>query len=286
MQRWREGYIHEPLVARHNVIFDHVPKTGGTTIGQALARLFPRQVSIDSHRLVQRGELGFVEQFPIVCGHFGGDWRRELRRRNGGIAFTVIREPVARVVSTYSYWRHNIGPDHRNYELPHLRAARTLDFAAFIRSPEPTLRQNLFNRAFTHLAGRKNSGADDEVASVAEHEMQIEALAAEFAVIGTTGRLAQALQSLLQELGHVHLPLASLLRHIPRNESRRIEWSGISDADRRYILERSRLDQRLFEIAVEREKPADSARLARAYAALAARAQTAWATLSRPSSAG
>lgn len=267
-----------PLTATRWGLFDHVPKTGGTAINQALARLFPLQVSTDSHKLVAAGDLGFAGSYPIICGHFGGRWRRKFRAEKDRVTFTVIRDPVARVISTYSYWRHRVEPGHTGYHRPGVEAARTLDFASFIRADVPDARNDLFNRHFAHLNGA-DKRADLELADPADHADRIAALADEFDVLGTTERLADSLQWFLRELGCERPRTEALLQSVSANRSPRLADTEITRVDRNYILERSRLDLALLQIARKRMRRF-------AWSCYAKDARNAWAILSRPSSAG
>jgi hypothetical protein len=252
IRRWREGgYRLSRRVPARAVVFDHVPKTGGTAINQALERLFSaRQVAADRHVDAAAGNFQFAERYPIICGHFGGALRRRFQRETGRLTFTVIREPMARAVSTYSYWRHHVGPDHPGYALPMVRAARDLEFAAFIRSEDPLLRRNLFNTQFGHLEGGAKLSQDLEHQH--RYAGRVEALAEEFEVFGTTEQLAETLQWLLREIGHPRPNARRLLERVPENRSPALDASQISAADRRYVMERNRLDQALHEIARRR----------------------------------
>jgi hypothetical protein len=258
-------------------VFDHVPKTGGTAINQALERLFSaRQVAADRHVDVAAGSFEFAERYPIICGHFGGALRRRFQREGGRLAFTVIRDPVPRAISTYSYWRHRVGPDHPGYALPMVQAARDLEFAAFIRSEDALLRRNLFNTHFGHLEGAAELSQDFEHQD--RYAGRIEALAEEFAVLGTTEELAETLQWLLREIGHPRPNAQRLLERGLKNRSPALDASQISAADRRYVMERNRLDQALHEIARRRLAQASQRRRI-------VTVRSAWARLSRPSSA-
>lgn len=165
----------------------------------------------------------------------------------------MIRDPVERAISSYSYWRHRISTLDRQFYLPMVQAAKTPGFADFIRSGEQTLKRNLFNTHYTHLAGGALSVTACEPEHQAEYARKVASLAAEFDVIGVTERLPESLHCFLAAIGFrepINLP--ALLARTPRNASPPPEPNMVSQEDRAFIMERNRLDFALHAIAAER----------------------------------
>lgn len=199
---------------------------------------------------VAAGTLDFADRYPIITGHFGGDWRRRFQRDGDRLAFTVIRDPVDRAISTYSFWRHRIRIGHPHFERPTIQAAKALSFADFIRSNDPNLKADIFNKHYSMLAGGDLAGTVREPEAQARNRANVAALAAEFDVIGTTERLPEALRGFLRAIGLRRQPdIRSLLAQVARNASPRLDVAEISSADRSFIAERNQLDFELHAIA-------------------------------------
>lgn len=88
-------------------LFDHLPKTGGTAWRTVLEEMFGRE-NVTPH-LEGRSEIWAVQRFSgfrVISGHFlsllPNDSRNAARVR-----VTLLRDPIDRAVSEYSYWRHH-----------------------------------------------------------------------------------------------------------------------------------------------------------------------------------
>jgi hypothetical protein len=111
--------VPRPFDPRRTVVFPHVPRTGGSTIKNLLRIVYGTERSrLDVHRLDDLGAddlrtMAFVEGHRGVRrqeGVFGEDWIT-----NG---FTILREPVSRVISQA---RHIRARPHANPMFEHLR---------------------------------------------------------------------------------------------------------------------------------------------------------------------
>jgi Sulfotransferase family len=239
---------------RRFAVFDHVPKTGGTAINQALLRLFSSaHVAINRHVDVAAGQLEFADRYPIITGHFGANWRREFQRSRNRLAFTVIRDPVERAISTYSFWRHRIRQGNANFDRPTVQAAKARSFDAFIRSEEPFIKTSLFNTHFALLAGRETFASACEPECQARYRDMIAGLADEFDVIGVTERLPDTLRCILAAIGYRGRPEPSdLLSRVEKNASPALDPAEITSADRAFLADRNALDFELHAIAAAR----------------------------------
>jgi hypothetical protein len=105
--------------------FMHVPKSGGTSIRVALEQALPSgRISPKRHDAslfggfnefdridpnlrallaIRDDELAALSDYPVISGHFS--LSTLLRVTSASAVATVLREPRARVLSTYAFWR-------------------------------------------------------------------------------------------------------------------------------------------------------------------------------------
>ena len=98
------------------LIFMHIPKCGGTTLTSILTEAVPegRRFSVDgrnvagSRRALAALPDGERRRIDLLLGHLSHGWHELLAPRPARY-FTIVREPVARVVSHYNYVRSHDG---------------------------------------------------------------------------------------------------------------------------------------------------------------------------------
>ena len=90
-----------PYIEKHNLLFIHIPKTGGVAIERALGI----KAANEPKKLISKqGEL--IEGIRTVPQHFTPDILRERLGEDvyeSTIKFTVVRNPYTRVLSEYFY---------------------------------------------------------------------------------------------------------------------------------------------------------------------------------------
>jgi hypothetical protein len=147
--------------------FLHLEKCGGLAVMRWLAPQFhPDQIDPDPTRAVPpqnfyRAPAGIgrdAARYPLLWGHFG---LPALERIDcDRFRFTFLREPRARLVSIYQFWR-SVRPemiaDVANDPL--MGAAHRHDLLGFLRDPEPSLRDYLDNFYTRRLTGQYVTGA-------------------------------------------------------------------------------------------------------------------------------
>lgn len=110
-------------------------------------------------------------------------------------SFTVLREPVDRLISQYCYSRSSVAPTGNRFN----ELARSLDLCAFIESQEESVVSNISNVMVAHYCVLKWDGRGE-----LEPERQLalakEALQ-EFEVVGVTERMNETVDILCARLG-------------------------------------------------------------------------------------
>ncbi len=123
-----------PGLAGFHVVFFHIPKTGGTTLDYLVAKNYRvdyvyqvNAPALDQH---VRGMFKAGRAFRAFLGHYElNDIHYQLLDRKKLVQFTMIREPVGRVISYYDYVRSS-----KNH--PKHAMACGLSLEEFIEHPE------------------------------------------------------------------------------------------------------------------------------------------------------
>ena len=125
--------------------FIHVPKCGGQSLSSVIRQGYaPNQVCPATFlREFQALSDSDVSRYQLYLGHMGF----AQARRIGGKAVTVLRDPVDRVLSLFSYWK---GLGMEGGPGPSLVQSMTL--ADFLESEEPAIVTDLVNAQTWQLA--------------------------------------------------------------------------------------------------------------------------------------
>jgi hypothetical protein len=133
-------------------IFLHIPKTGGTSLSWHLREFFPpERVYEDRSDHFYTETAGLLASRRFFFGHFclqscdliPGDKR----------IITMLRHPVARLISIYYFWRSHSDAVIQLRNLPFVRLARCHRMAEFF-SLEQVQKSPGFNNAMVTLLGR------------------------------------------------------------------------------------------------------------------------------------
>lgn len=124
------GFLARGFARNDLVAFIHVPKTAGSSLSAELRRHFAPYVNIvvdylDTERNITDRRLDVLDRFvasaglnrPRSCsGHIMYGLLRDRRRELAPLRFvTMLRDPVARVVSDYRYARTPLHPQHAEF---------------------------------------------------------------------------------------------------------------------------------------------------------------------------
>ncbi len=144
------------------VTFLHLEKTAGMSVVSALAAQFhPLQIDADLRRAFPPHVLSPLPPFllprvrrcALVWGHYDVPSIRRLGP--GRFTFTLLRDPAARIVSLYRYWRGQAALDlgWNGMNAPVL-AAQRLSLAAFLDTDDPVIRDYIDNFYVRRLTGQ------------------------------------------------------------------------------------------------------------------------------------
>ena len=220
-------------------IFNHIPKTGGITLLTICRRnLAAAEVSphLTEHeiRLIPAARF---EHFTLVVGHFSILTQTGFCRSR--YSMTLLRDPILRIVSAYTYWRMAA---ERN---PVTSKAKELSFGDFVRYfiDSPAIVQNPY---IYHFAGigrdfpRYPADASSLLAAAKDN------LAA-FDFIGICEEFERSARLLCDELGW-HLPTP--IPHENRTSSGDT-LGGIDPQTMEMLRDYNRLDLELYDYGVK-----------------------------------
>ena len=146
------------------VSFLHIEKTAGTALATALTERFhPLQIDPDPHRTMPPhvrtpfAAPACVRDRKLVWGHY--DLPSLERLGPDRVVVTMLREPGARIVSLYRYWRSFdaalLDPFHNGP----VRMAHELELLDFLRRDDPLLRDMIDNVYVRRLTGLYRCGS-------------------------------------------------------------------------------------------------------------------------------
>jgi len=190
---------HAPVCAgpAQPILFDHVPKTGGT----ALHALLGEALGAGECSPIITGSIGEARaqfaRYRCVAGHL---YFQPMSDLSDLWAFTVLRRPVERLLSHLAYTRNDITPAGDDFN----QQARSLDLLDYIGSDDPRIVDTLSNTLVRHYAPLAWDGSET-LAGERSLALAKEALR-RFNLIGLTERMAETADLLCWSLGVVQPP--------------------------------------------------------------------------------
>lgn len=148
---------HDDLLA-----FVHIPKTAGTSLVSAFKREFRRSRSLrlDEAKDLQRLErIELRRKYDFLHGHFGMMDVENIASEH----VTVLRDPTARILSLYNFWRAKAEDRDEKTgrgDLPEaMRLTKTLSFRDFVFSDVPRIVNDIQNaQSYQIAASNKVAG--------------------------------------------------------------------------------------------------------------------------------
>ena len=222
------------------VIFLHIPKTAGTTLHDIIGRqyvasemhtmLLDVPESIKQFLALSEAERG---QFKMIRGHMGYGLHQFVPRPCQ--YFTILRDPVERVISTYYFIKRT--PGHFFY---HIFKEENLTLKGYVESGYSNMMDNGQTRM---LAGGDGNILEGECTQEM-FEQAKENLRRSFVLVGLTERFDETLLLLRHQFGWRRL------FYIRKNVSpHRLEKETLSPDTLEAILAMNRYDLALYEYA-------------------------------------
>lgn len=142
------------------LFFFHNPKAGGTSVVDALSRLFaaerrsPRIEDDATEHAARAGRYEAFRGYDFYAGHYGFDIYEAMGGRLP--AATNFRWPVDRVVSVYRYFRHVVEISDAQARDPRFRAvslSKQLSLDDFVTCDDPAVVLHTHDHHFRQLTG-------------------------------------------------------------------------------------------------------------------------------------
>jgi hypothetical protein len=224
-------------------IFLHIPKTAGTTMHRIIERQYSREGIVsfgpDAHQSIREFKALSRErraQIRMLKGHMGFGLHRHLP--NPAVYFTIMRDPVERVVSHY----YHILRDSNHYLYPYTEDGR-LGLADFLKTKVPLMLDNGQTRLVSGVWDKVPFGScDQEVLEIAKKNLD-----EHFALVGLTERFDETLCLLQVILGWSN-DISYVRENVARNRPCKNDLSSETLAA---VVETNRLDMALYDYATQ-----------------------------------
>lgn len=157
-----EGTVSEHPDSSHlpeKLVFMHIPKTGGTSLHDILTNLVhPELICPERYNTLKFFDHNYLNQYFFFSGHY--DWESVSNIPGKKKIFTILREPKARILSLYHFWRSHTWKVIEEKNLGGPRLAKTLDLVDFLASEDPGIVGNIDNALVRNLIGPVYIGPD------------------------------------------------------------------------------------------------------------------------------
>lgn len=190
-------------------------KTAGTSFMTGLASAFgPEKVCPWAFHYQFRDQArAALDAYDFFWPHMGIEQARTLRP--GAHIVTILREPQARIISSYRYWRsqERSAPDYAGHH-DLCRKVGSMSLADYLSSDDPAILRAIDNAQVRFLAG---GGFGDDAATRTQLfgppgrfedlvDVALRRMATDFAFIGVAERLQSSLSQAAEVLGLPILP--------------------------------------------------------------------------------
>ena len=249
------------------IAFLHLEKTAGLSLAALLTALFhPAQIDPDPARAVPphlaRPFAGRaivpIRRRALVYGHY--DLPALQRLDPARVVVTLLREPAARLLSLYYYWRSMaldaVPPDGA---FAAVALAHRHGLLAFLTSDDPVLRDHVDNVYVRRLTGRYAAGAAADPLAVAPDAALAAALKGlrRIDFVGITERMPDSVGALGAYLGFVPPAVIPQENTAAANAAgggvfRAVPHETLTAAHRRQLERLTRLDAVIYRVACDR----------------------------------
>jgi hypothetical protein len=221
-QEQSESSLTDGEAEPRRVVFLHIVKTAGTSLVEYLRNRLPVGSVLSHGDFLEFPDEKLpparMSEYRLISGHFGYTHIREYLP--GSYSVTILREPIARVLSLYKYC---LNADMQK-RFAAARIAATLTVDEFMTSTRPEVVEMLDNQQTWQLADtywtadrqRQPLRSNSEVLELAKTHLQ------EFSLVGFTDTFAADFRKVvlamgLPEPGHVPRQLRTINPIVPEN---------------------------------------------------------------------
>lgn len=126
-----EPILDEALLQRRKLAFVHVPKTAGTSLTTVLVSGWGRVRIVATNAEVNAMSDADIDDITLLAGHFF-PWQIENSRFAEFAPMTILRDPLARLVSAYRFSRERVA--NGDTVGPAMQFAARVSFGEFVFS--------------------------------------------------------------------------------------------------------------------------------------------------------
>ena len=221
------------------LLFLHLPKTGGISLRSVIFSNYPPSVIYQIEPSSPVRSIRHLKSLPkkdlarlrVITGHTLWGVHRILSQPF--VYLTMLREPVERVLSLYSYVRSS--PTHRLYKEANALGISLQDFLRWDK-----VRHEVENQQTKLLAGRwsVNVTCTDELLEMAKNHLE------KYMAVGLTERFADSLSLFAHVFGWRNV---SVVR--ANVTAKRLRREDIDEDTLQFIAELNRCDMELYRLA-------------------------------------
>jgi hypothetical protein len=239
-------------IGERGLFFFHNPKAGGTSVGRALESMFAPDERCPLIENSERDHERRGSDYAAFCGfryyggHYGHDIFRAVADRQDAV--TNFRDPTARLLSLYNYYRLNVTVPDDPAQLDNYYAvvfAQEVDFHRFVSTDDPRVEIHTRNH---HVRQLTNSGWSGDSAGDLTHAIALLERMAWFYVC----EYPELSMRWGREVFGEPLPLISRENVTSRSKGGQLAVTTIDPATRRAIHDKNVLDEALHAHAVRR----------------------------------
>ncbi len=239
MSRGLKGFLSSLFYPARRLLFDHLPKCAGTTVGNYLHSQYPARLIFQTDGLEPQAsvrrfrEMSAANRFRyrLICGHLAHQLLDVVAPAT--LTLTILREPVDRIVSHYYYVRRQ--PTH------YLHRRVVDDDVALEDYATHDLSLELSNWYTSHYSGWTIEQVNENPQAAVD--LAYETVTERYDIIGFQDALPEAMAAVGLAAG-----LGTSFENTYLNQTaRRNQLADVSEVARTRIAEANSLDIELYE---------------------------------------